>query len=147
MFKKVRENDVRPVVDTGPGLTKQSMKDDTDINLIMAKYQRTGLVSFVSTHEPEYMDTGNTVDFQQALNTVMEAQSMFDDLPSSIRKKFDNNPAQFLEFVQNPDNKEAVYDMGLATRPAQAQAPEIPGGLPPEPPEIASDSAPDQSPT
>ena len=42
---------------------------------------------------------------------------MFEELPSQIRKKFNNDPAQFLDFVQNENNKDALYEMGLALAP------------------------------
>ena len=41
----------------------------------------------------------------------------FDDLSADVRRKFDNDPQQFLEYVNNPDNRESLYDLGLAIRP------------------------------
>jgi len=121
------ETRVRPTIDCGPGRTKQYMRDETNINLIMDKYQKTGLVDFVSRRQPEYMET-EPVDFQNAMNTVIEAQNLFSELPSSIRKKFQNNPSEFYDFVSDPSNTEEIYNLGLATRPVQppepAQGPE-----------------------
>ena len=35
------------------------------------------------------------------------------DLPAEIRATFDNNPATFLDYAQDPENNQALMDMGL----------------------------------
>ena len=121
----------RPVINTGPGMTKQSMKDECNVNLIMAKYQKTGLVSFVSKRQAEYMDAP-AIDFQQAMDIVKDAENMFLDMPSSMRKRFQNDPGEFYEFIHNPDNKEEMYKLGLAIEhKASVEPPIVP--LEPEP--------------
>ena len=47
------------------------------------------------------------------METVTKANTMFEELPSRARAKFNNSPEQFLEYVQNPDNQESLHDMGL----------------------------------
>jgi len=106
---------VRPTLDTGEGLTKQSMKKDTDINFIVKKYQRTGLADFVSKRQPEYMEAPD-MDFHAALNYINEANDMFADMPSNLRKRFNNDPGEFLDFVHNPDNAEEMAELGLVKR-------------------------------
>lgn len=78
----------------------------------MAKYQRTGLIDFVNRRQAHYSDVRGA-DFQQALNVVANAQELFSELPSSWRKRFDNDPAVFLEFVNNPDNRQEALKLGL----------------------------------
>jgi len=105
----------------GESLTKQADKDRCDINRIVNGYRRTGLVAHTNTQQPTY---GNAtgVDFQSAMNLVIEAQESFMALPAAIRKKFGNDPAQFLEFTSDEANLEAMYDLGLAERPEAAPA-------------------------
>lgn len=94
------------------GRTKQSFKDECDINLIMARYAKTGVIEFAEKHEPQYGDcTG--IEFQAGMLLIARAQEMFDDLPSQIRSRFDNNPSEFLDFVQNPENRAECAKMGL----------------------------------
>lgn len=95
-------------------LTKQSFKDETDINQIMEKFQKTGAIEHRNEHQPQY-GFATEQNFQDAMNLVTEAQNMFDDLPSSIRAKFHNDPGSFLDFVQDPDNLSEMADMGLLT--------------------------------
>ncbi|AJK28314.1 putative minor capsid protein [Eel River basin pequenovirus] len=109
---------------TGETRTVQSEKKNSDINYIMEKYQKTGLVSHVATHHGRYGDFSNPVDYMTALNVVIAAEEMFSSLPASIRKKFDNDPHQFLEFTTNPDNFDEMVELGLVkntTPPAAVQ--------------------------
>ena len=48
---------------------------------------------------------------------IQTANEMFDELPSQARTKFKNNPALFLDFVQNEDNKDKLYELGLSDFP------------------------------
>lgn len=93
--------------------TKQSFRDECDINNIMAKYMATGLVDHVKKYQGRYEDLPNEIDYHENLNAVMRAEDAFSSLPSKIRTRFGNNPAAFLGFVLNPDNLEEVQRMGL----------------------------------
>lgn len=96
------------------GRTKQSHADESNINFIMAKYLKTGILNHANAHKGVY-DYASENDFQTSINIVLEAQSMFDALPSAIRNRFDNEPARFLKFVQNEKNEDEIIKMGLAT--------------------------------
>lgn len=97
----------------GESRTKQSFKKECDINQIMAKYQKTGAITHFNKHQQNYgMADGQT--FQEAMNLVCEAQEMFNDLPSSIRSRFGNDPAAFLDFVQDESNVDEMVKLGLA---------------------------------
>lgn len=106
------------------GRTKQSFKAECDINNIMAKYQKTGLVEFVNKHQPQYGDVTG-FDFQASMNQVIAAQAMFDALPSSVRKRFHNDPAEFVAFMDDESQLEESYRLGLrekAQQPPKAEA-------------------------
>ena len=83
-----------------PSLTEQSHADSCNINLIMRKYQRTGMIDHVAKYAPEYglMDGA---DFQAKQNAVANAITMFEELPSSAREHFDHDPAKFLDFAMS----------------------------------------------
>ena len=95
----------RPTLTCGESRTKQAMKQESDVNFIMQKYQKTGLVNFVATHQAQYMECPD-VDFQTAMDTIRKAEEMFMDMPAKLRQKFDHNPGKFLDFIQNPENRE-----------------------------------------
>lgn len=94
-------------------LTKQSSKDDCDINNILAKYQRTGLLEFVNERQPQYADFSG-FDFHGSMQVVAKANEMFSDLPATVRKRFNNEPSEFLAFVDDPNNFDEAVKLGLA---------------------------------
>lgn len=91
---------------------KQNFKQECDINFILDQYQRTGAIYHFNTRQPEY-GYAEAVDFREALEIVKQGQSVFEALPSSLRARFQNDPAQFLEFVQDPANSDEMAQLGL----------------------------------
>ncbi len=96
-----------------PSLTKQSFKDETDINNILKNYNKTGLIN-TNNETPQYLDASMNMDFHQATNALITIQDNFDNLPAKIRKKFHNDPAEYLNFCSDPDNIEELRALGLA---------------------------------
>lgn len=106
---------------SGDSRTKQSFAKECDINHIMAKYQKTGAITHFAKHSPQYgIADGQT--FQDAMNLVCEAQEMFNELPSSIRSRFGNDPAAFLDFVQDEGNADEMIKLGLVEQTAEVAA-------------------------
>ncbi len=98
----------------GESRTKQSFKNECDINNIMAKYQKIHTIEHVNERSGEY-GFASGFDLKEAMDQVQQAQIMFDELPSSIRTKFNNQPGEFLDFVQDEDNIPEMIELGLAT--------------------------------
>lgn len=105
-----------PIV--GESLTQQSMKDDCDINRIMKKFEDTGVIEHQRQFQGHYGDFLGAGDYHDAMNQILAAQEMFETVPAKLRARFGNDPALFLEFVQDPENAEELVELGLATRPA-----------------------------
>ncbi|WNK13159.1 MAG: internal scaffolding protein [Microvirus sp.] len=98
---------------TGPGRTLQQFKDESDINTIMGQYMRTGVLpSLVDPKSGQYIDATG-FEYQAAMELVASANSMFHNLPSALRARFNNNPADFLEFAENPDNQARLAELGV----------------------------------
>jgi phage internal scaffolding protein len=116
----------RVSLECGPGLAQQHFKDECDVNNILRKYQKTGLLDHVNRFQGDYADLSAVPDFQDSLNAVIDAQEAFMTLPSSIRKQFDNDPVQFLDFVHDPSNRDEMVKMGLAKAPAPIVEPVAP---------------------
>lgn len=99
----------------GPSLTRQSSKRECDVNRIMERFEKTGVLDHHNQFQGAYGDFTNTPqDYHETVNQVIEANDMFMSLPSKIRKTFGNDPAQFVEFVADPDNGPQLVKMGLA---------------------------------
>lgn len=100
---------------TGSGRTKQSFKTESDINHIMARFLKTGVIDFTQKHEPRYgVTTG--IEYQACMLNVAAAKSMFADLPAELRNRFENEPAKFLDFVQDERNRDEATALGLLKR-------------------------------
>lgn len=112
--------------DTGvelPSLTRQEFRDECDINEIMRRYQRDGVVSHVTTREPMYQDFTQYPDLQESMNYIRDAEMAFLSLPSAVRREFDNDPVKFVQFAAEPKNGERLVELGLAEPKPVAPAP------------------------
>ena len=102
--------------------TEQHHKDAVSVQNILKQYDKTGIVSHVSRAKAEYGDFTEVNEYQESLNRIIHANNAFEALPSSVRKKFSNDPGEFFEFATNPANLEELRELGLA-QPAQKEAP------------------------
>jgi len=133
-FKKPYDPPQRVQKDTSalPSVTRQSFKQECDINHIMKKYQKTGLVDHVTRFQGNYDDLTGSPDYHEAMNKIITANDAFSTLPSSVRTRFHNNPAEFLDFVSNPDNMPEMEAMGLIP-PSPTEPVPVEDAPPPEP--------------
>lgn len=114
-------------------ITKQSFRDQCDVNTIMAKYKRTGTLDHVSGETPAYGDFSNVTDYQSAMNQIIEANVAFEQLPATTRARFHNNPEELVTFMEDSDNQQEAEDLGLVPKAKTV----------PEPPEPEPDPEPD----
>lgn len=111
-----------------------SEQEACDINRIMARYENTGLLDHVNRYQGRYGDFSESPgDFHEALNQTIRAREMFMSLPARIRGMFHNDPGEFLDFATDPENKDAMQEMGLlppaeqmTAEPSPAPAPDAP---------------------
>ncbi len=92
---------------------KQSFKDETDVNTIIARFAKTGLLTPVMERPPMFIDVSEVGDYREAIDNVRLAQHLFMQLGSTIRAKFDNDPAEFLDFATDPKNEAEMRKLGL----------------------------------
>lgn len=97
----------------GESRTKQSLSEATDINWILRNQVQNGVIAHVNTHKGQYGDFATSSDYHDCMNKVAEANAMFSTLPARIRGEFNNDPAEFLDFVADPDNQDDMVAMGL----------------------------------
>jgi phage internal scaffolding protein len=112
-----------------PSMTEQCHAEQCDVHSIMKRFQRTQMLDHVNAFSGEYMNLADGFDFHMAMNQIAEAHSMFETIPSSIRAKFGHDPARFLEWIQDEDNRAEMLEMGFTdTHLPAIEAPE--GALP-----------------
>lgn len=101
------------VLDTSECHVQQHEAADCDINNIMAKYQRTGALDSYRERQPIYGDFSNVPDYREACQIVLDAEDVFMSLPADLRKRFDNDPAEYLNFCSDPNNRDEMLSLGL----------------------------------
>lgn len=102
-----------------PTLAQQQFKDNANVNMIVETYARTQDDSLLQVSQPVYGDFSDSVDFYEAHRRVIQAQNDFNNLDARIRRRFDNDPGQLLDFVSNPDNRDEAVSLGLIVPPKE----------------------------
>jgi len=100
-----------------PSLAQQHYKDECDINNILRQFNITGLLP-ESPLSPRYGDFTGIGDYHTALNRVIAAQDEFEALPAQIRARFNNDPAELIEFLEDDNNRPEAESLGLVDKAA-----------------------------
>lgn len=99
-----------------PSMTKQSLKDDADVNKIIKRYNKTGVLPNMNKLEAVYGEI-TSQDLQEALNKVDASFEAFSEVPSDIRAQFGNDAGAFIDFATNPENLKQMQAWKLAPPP------------------------------
>ena len=92
--------------------TEQHHKDTCDINKVIQKYDKTGVITHVQKIEAKFGNlTGDNL--KDMMDQVHNAVDMFNQLPSEIRTRFDNHPAELVRFMENPENRAEAIKLGI----------------------------------
>lgn len=106
-----------------PSLTKQGAAPDCDINNIVRAFGRNFPVPPEVMDPRYYGDLSDVPDLQTALERIREAEAHFQALPSRLRSKFNNSPAELWDFINDPSNADEAVELGLLKRPDPPAAP------------------------
>lgn len=115
-----KERAKNQIVFADKGRTKQDQTDSCDINKIMDRYTKTGLIPHGNPFTPE-QGYAPDIDFHEAQNIIAHGKEIFAELDSKTRKRFDNDPGKYLDYIQDPDNQDELVKMGLATEKTPAE--------------------------
>ena len=103
----------------GVGKTKQKVGVEHDINKIVAKFKRTGQLPVLTDSKGQFVDTISVGDYQTCLERIRLAEETFAAYPSAFRRRFNNDPNQFLEYCDtlksNPALAEEAEKLGIIT--------------------------------
>ena len=109
------ETDKHPgVVFNAPTLCQQHFRDECDINNIMARFMKTGLLPSVNSGSYDFFDAGESLTYHDACNLIAKADEVFGSLPASVRARFNNDPGEYLAFFEHPENYEEAVKLGFA---------------------------------
>lgn len=96
------------------GCCRQEFADECDINVLMATYEKTGVLNHFNKGTPQYLDVSAVPDLRTALQVLGDAEAAFMSLPAAVRREFDNDALKFIEYAENPENLGRMREWGLA---------------------------------
>lgn len=98
----------------GRTIAQQNAEKETNINTIVSRYRKTGVLTSGLTggRQPMWVDL-TSVDYQDMLNLVSDIDQQFATLPARTRGRFRNDPYQLVRFVEDPQNREEAVRLGL----------------------------------
>lgn len=108
-----------------PSRADQSMKDECDINTIIERFGLNGELP-QGVRMPFNAEFDEVLDYQTALNRVMEADAKFMEFPANVRERFHNNPAELIAFAMDPANQVEAKALGLMRPEWEPPAPPAP---------------------
>ncbi len=123
----------------GPSRTKQSFRDEVNINSIIRRFERNGMVTHLNKTAPFFGDVSGITGYQDAMNKVIEAKQLFMKMSPDVREKFKNNPENMIQYLSDDKNKEEAIKLGIIKKPIEPPKPQTPKPTPtptpPNPPE------------
>ncbi len=104
-------------------LVKQSFTKEADINNIMARYVKTGMLTAeaIDTRQLVFADVSEIGDFQTCQERIAAARAAFMTLPPDLRARFENDPAQLLDFCSKEENKAEAIELGIIAKPEKPE--------------------------
>ena len=100
----------------GKTMTEQSHAKSCNINTIMARYEKTGLIEHMSSYEPQYGDVSEA-DYKKSLDLVAAVTSEFEELPAYVRAHYNGDASNYLAAIQT---EEGIEDLRSIQHPADA---------------------------
>lgn len=105
-----------------PTKAQQHQADEADINTIVRRFGITGAPPVIPLSDE--IVSVESMDLREAMDQINAAQRSFMSLDAETRARFNNDPARFVNFAQNPDNLEELVKLGLAVkRPDLVESP------------------------
>lgn len=112
----------RPTVCEEKSLARQSEQQESDINFIMKRFEKTGVLP-PDTREAVFTDVSSIGSYREVLEVIQRAQEGFMALPPSVREKFGNDPVQLMDFAADPAHLPELEELGIVEKTAKPVEP------------------------
>lgn len=114
--------------------TLQSPSHDANINNIVGRWLTTGNPpEHINLHTPKWGDFSTAGTYHDMANRVASVAQSFARLPSKIRRKFENQPEQLMDYLSDPANYPEAIELGIldpSLQPPNDPAPDSDSGPP-----------------
>lgn len=109
---------VKPVVTctVEEGRTKQSFGPASDVNAIVARYEKTGIMDYVRQNPGVFSDVSQIPDYPEMIMKIRFAEESFEQLPAHLRKRFEFDPAKLVAFISDDSNRDEAVKLGLVPK-------------------------------
>lgn len=117
------------VLRPGTSKTDQSFQNDTDINTIVSRFMKTGVLHSPGTTQRQGFYADMTVfasDLLGAHELINRSNEAFMSLPATVRERFQNSPEKVLEFLSDSRNREEAIKLGLIPVPEVKDSSSLP---------------------
>lgn len=91
----------------GDSMTEQHHARACDVNTIMAKYLKSGVIDHIKQYEPQFGDVSN-LDFKTSMDQVAAVKSEFHNLPAFVRDHYKQDPGAYLDAVSTEEGIEEL---------------------------------------
>lgn len=106
-------------------LARESERDACDINFIMKRYEKTGVLP-EAVREGFFADVTAIGDYRSVRDRMIVAEQVFMQLPAVERAKYENDASVFMDFASDAANAEELRRLGLL--PGLAADPKVAEG-------------------
>lgn len=126
---ELRKNGTRRIATKNEEVSKTdpSHKDDVCVNNIMKRYANTGIITHLNKNDGTYADVSEVPNLSEAMQHIVQANMTFRALPANVRRKFNNQPVEYLKWLEDPANDAEAIQLGLRVAP---EKPEVRETLP-----------------
>lgn len=80
---------------------------------VVKRFIKTGVADHLNALPPLDLESVPDLTYQDILNIQVQGMEAFMNLPSKIRKAFDNDPAQYLDAFSNPEQAGKLRELGI----------------------------------
>lgn len=106
-------------------LTVQAQANECDINTIVKRMEK-GMLLNTNQNEGVFQDVSEYSDLADAIIKVQNANAEFMKLPADLRARFENDPVQLVEFLEDGNNRKEAEELGLIVPKAAGEPASIP---------------------
>lgn len=95
------------------GKTRQEDAASADVNKVLERAMRGAVELPGPITEQVFADVSQVTDFRDAMDRVTRANEAFRQLPATVRREFDNDPALFLDAFQSEEGVRKLDELGV----------------------------------
>lgn len=97
----------------GESRTKQSFRDEVNINSVLARYARTGVWASGNNRPPRFEDVSGVGSFHEAIEKARGIRELVADLPPRAQELYTAAPAVFLHAYSEAADRADLEALGL----------------------------------